>query len=301
MWIFIKRLIFKSYVIFLMAFTVWYGHFMYPLIFGFESKEEAAQSLLKGNGDRTPGEQLFAKLIVETEKTSTIDLGYRVIEQPYIEGRFHNIGFEIDHDKASTCIRCHGDVPHDQSREVRSFLNMHAFYLACETCHIRPENGSPPLDFRWYDKETALLAPNPPMLVEIKKQYRNLDDYKKVYVTYGNYGVKIAPGRLVGTTFEFLNGEKMMGFVEKYLQKEQELTPAQKSQIKQVIHEKVNKEPLECDNCHNAKQQYIPFGKLGYPPRRVDELTTTATVGMIKKYKQFWIPSLLTPGKKHDK
>ena len=37
----LKKLVFKAYVIGLMVFTIWYGYFMYPLIFGFEGKEEA--------------------------------------------------------------------------------------------------------------------------------------------------------------------------------------------------------------------------------------------------------------------
>ena len=41
---------------------------------------------------------------------------------------------------------------------------------------------------------------------------------------------------------------------------------------------------------------YLPYAQLGFPPRRVEELTSTAVVGMITKYKKFWIPSFLKPG-----
>ena len=40
----LRKLIFKLYVIALMVFTVWYGNFMFPLIFGFEGKELAGAS-----------------------------------------------------------------------------------------------------------------------------------------------------------------------------------------------------------------------------------------------------------------
>ena len=40
----------------------------------------------------------------------------------------------------------------------------------------------------------------------------------------------------------------------------------------------------------------FPIAMLGYPPRRVEELTTTAVVGMIDKYEEFWMPHLLKPG-----
>ncbi len=59
----IKKIVFKVYVIFLMAFTVWYGYFMYPLIFGFEGKEQAAASLKELGHAGTDKEKMFIKLI----------------------------------------------------------------------------------------------------------------------------------------------------------------------------------------------------------------------------------------------
>ncbi len=291
----IKKIIFKFYVIFLMAFTVWYGSFMYPLIFGFEGKEKAEESLKEMGHAGTDKEQMFVKLIAEQAQTRKTDLGYRVIDQPYIEGRFHNIGISVKPDKASICVRCHGNVPHDHSKEIRSFLNMHAFYLACETCHIQPEKGKPAWKFRWYSKKTGKVVPNPKALVEIEDSYKTAESMRK-YPMYGNYGAKIAPGKMVNGKFRFLHTQKDMAFVNRYIAEQDHLGPEQKSQMKRVIHEAVNKKPLMCDHCHQEKAPYIPFAKLGYPPRRVDELTDTSVVGMIRKYKEFYIPNFLTPG-----
>ncbi len=305
MWKSLKKLVYVSYVIALLAFTIWYGNFMYPLIFGFETKTlGAAISFRAKEAKPNKGEQLFSDLVKETRKTTTTHLGDKVLEQPYIEGRFHHIGFEIDPDKVSICVRCHGDVPHDQSKEVRSFLNMHAFYLACETCHIQPKEGEHAWEFRWYDKATGEIAPNPPVLVENDNVILEPEGRKIEHATFGNYGAKIAPGKLAGIEqayqFKFLNRERIIGFVDKYIQEQAQLDSVHKSQAKKIIHKNVNKKPLECESCHNADKPYLPFAELGYPPRQVDELTTSATVGMIKKYKQFWMPSLLNPGVGHD-
>lgn len=296
---FLKKLIFKLYVIALMCFAVWYGYFMYPLIFGFEGKEQAAESLKEfGYKGGTEEEEMFARLLKQQSKRKTTDLGYRVIEQPYIEGRFHHIGFQIQPDNASTCIRCHGVVPHDKSKEIRSFLNMHTFYLACETCHSLPEKGQPPYVFRWYDKETGKFVPNPKALVQIEESFTTLQE-KKQYPVYGNYGAKIAPGVQEGDEFNLLHGHKEMEFVERYISLQERLDQEQKSQMKQVIHRKVNKEPVICKSCHNQERQYIPFAELGYPPTRTRELTDTAVVGMVMKYNDFYIPNLLSPGVGH--
>jgi hypothetical protein len=296
MLLFIRKAVYVGYVLFLMAFAVWYGYFMYPLIFGFEGKEEAAESLKDLAGEGSEEHKLLDALVIHESQTVVNDLGYKIIEQPYIEGRFHHIGFAIERDTASACVRCHGDVPHDLAKEVRSFLNMHVFYVACETCHVRPGDDESLLVFRWYDKVTGETAPNPVELVQIENAYRTEADFQRQYITYGNYGAKIAPGRVTQGEFSFLIGREMTEFVDNYLAQQTTLPPAQQSQIKKVIHRHVNKDPIVCEKCHTTEVPYLPFAALGYPPRRVEELTTTAVVGMINKYEEFWIPSLLQPG-----
>ncbi len=292
---FFKRLIFKLYVLFLMAFTIWYGYFMFPLIFGFEGKEAASTSLLELGGAEieTEEERMFAKLIKEQTQTSRTDLGYKLIEQPYIEGRFHHIGFELQEDQASICVRCHGNVPHDESREIRSFLNMHAFYLACETCHVAEDDGTD-RQYRWYNKDNGEVVPNPVAFRDIEESYRT--ESASFYPTYGNYGAKISPGKEQGGAFAFIHGTKEMAFVERFISEQDRLGPEQKSQMKQVIHRKVSSDPIVCKECHNETDQYLPYAELGYPRTRVGELTDTSVVNMILKYKEFYIPSFLSPG-----
>lgn len=292
---FLKKFIFKLYVLSLMAFTVWYGYFMYPLIFGFEGKEKAGESLKEMVQGATEEETMFVRLIAEQTKRARIDLGYKVIDQPYIEGRFHHIGFTIQQDDASICVRCHGNVPHDESKEVRSFLNMHAFYLSCETCHSRPEDGAEAWTFRWYDKDTGKIVGNPLALTEIEEMYHTEQEIRQ-YPVYGNYGAKVAPSLNNLGEVKLLHGDKEMSFVERYVIEQERLKPEQKSQMKRVIHRKVSKEAVQCKDCHNQEDQYIPFAELGYPPTRMRELTNLAVVNMILKYKEFYIPSLLKPG-----
>jgi len=291
-----KQVIFKLYVIALMCFTVWYGFFMFPLIFGFDGKEDAKASLAERSSQLTEEEQMYSRLITEQTRKKTTDLGYRKIEQPYIDGRFHHIGFNIQKDEFSTCVRCHGNVPHDESKEIRSFLNMHTFYLACETCHSSPVKGSPAWEFGWYDKNTGKQIHNPRALLDIEKSYTSKDE-KWQYPIFGNYGAKITPAVKKDGKLNLLHGEKEMDFVVRYLNDQKNLEPAQKSQMKKVIHRKVSKEPVQCKTCHqNGKNQYIPFASLGYPPMRVNELTDLAVVGMIRKYNKFYLPNFLNPG-----
>lgn len=301
----LQQIIYKGYVIGLMIFTVWYGTFMYSLIFGFEGKEEAAESFKELTGTeeadtRTEEEKMFARLLSEQEARSKTNLGFKVIDQPYIEGRFHHVGFAMQRDEASICVRCHGNVPHNKSKELRSFLNMHAFYLACETCHAsRPADGQK-YEFRWYSKSTGDIVPNPLALKDIEDAYTNQQSAMHVYPTYGNYGAKIAPGTIVNGKFKLLHDAKDLAFVTKYIQEREKLLPEKKSQMEQKIHEEVAEKPIECVRCHSERDQYFSFSQLGYPPTRERELTNTAVVGMIRKYKEFYIPSFLHPGGRQE-
>jgi hypothetical protein len=289
---FLKQLVFRGYVILLMIFTVWYGYFMYPLIFGFEGKEEAETSLKEMGQAGTEDEKLFVSLIADKEQTKKLVLGDRVIEQTYIEGRFHHTGFRMDEDKASTCINCHGNVPHKKSKEIRSFLNMHAYYTACQTCHIRPEDNADSFSFGWYDIATGDRTVNPQALVEIEHKFA--EENESYYPVYGNYAAKIAPGTYTDKVFTFVKGTSK-DIVDTYIREEKGLSPQKRSQMVEFLHKGISKQPILCNDCHNSNTPYLPYAALGYPPRRIEELTNSSVVGMIDKYKEFFLPSFVSP------
>lgn len=288
----IKTVIYKVYILALMAFTVWYGFFLYPIIYGHgadEGVEDMADAEIAayfGEGTTEEEKQLMAAL-KEQKQTATTDLGYMVVKEQYVEGHFHHVGMTVEPDDTNVCIRCHGSVPHDKAKAIRAFLNMHAFYIACETCHMLPKEGSNmKWVFRWYDKRTGEAISNPPGLTSLDKSM------------YGNYGAKIAPGRIEPDgSFKFLNGPKERSFVEKYLKEKDRLGSTQQSKMKKVIHRKVNEKPLLCDGCHTPEDNmYLPFAELGYPRRRMQDLTGTEVVGMVEKYQEFYMPKFLLPG-----
>ncbi|MCU7917831.1 MAG: cytochrome C [Candidatus Thiodiazotropha sp. (ex Epidulcina cf. delphinae)] len=287
----LKAIIRTLYIIALMGFTLWYGYFLYPVIFGtteVETEEDFASQEIEaffGEGT-TEEEKEFMKSLKQQQRISTTDLGYMVIEEQYVKGHFHHVGMKVETDDNSICTRCHGAVPHDKAKTIRAFLNMHAFYMACETCHVRPEDDEQEWEFRWYDKATGKVVANPPGL-------NTLDESM-----YGNYSAKISPGGIKQDgSFKFINGPKELAFVERYLKEEGRLDDTQKSKMKKVIHRNVNEDPLICDGCHTISDEpYLPFTLLGYPQRRLHELTSTEVVGMINKYQEFYIPNLLRGG-----
>jgi len=281
----LKKLIGKLYIIALMGYAIWFGFFIFPLIFAHSGHEEGAQQSigadLKMLAGVTSEEKALDKIRVEQKATETTNLGYVVLKEQYVKGHFHHIGMTVETDETNVCIKCHGAVPHNKAKTIRAFLNMHAFYIACETCHIntiaKPEQAA--WAFRWYDKKSGQVIANPPGLVS--------PDLEK----YGNYGAKIAPGTLADNgTFHLINSDEEKTFIDKYLKTKDSMDSTEQARMKRVIHNKVSEKPLLCENCHTAEKSYLPFAQLGYPPRRIDRLENTAVVGMINKYRNFYLP-----------
>ncbi len=278
----IRKTIYIIYTIALMVFTVWYANFIYPIIFAHSDTKHAELVAEQDEEGKTEEERMFEKFLREQGETTTTDLGYMVVKEQYVKGHFHHVGMTIEPDTSNVCIKCHGAVPHDRAKSIRAFLNMHAFFLACEVCHIPPKEGQPKWEFRWYDKSTGNAIANPPGLLTLE-----IDKY-------GNYGAKIAPGSIKNGVFRFINTAKEREFVDEYLKKKDLLGETEQSKMKKVIHRKVAEEPLLCEKCHTDEgEPYLPFAKLGYPPRRISALTSTEVVGMVKKYRKFYIPKFL--------
>ncbi len=207
----IKTIIKKLYVIALMYFIIQYALFITPIMFG---HNERRAELVKETKETfaTEVERDFNKLLKEQAQTKTMDIGYKIVDEQYVKGHFHHVGFKVEHDTFSLCIKCHGDVPHDKAKAIRAFLNMHAFYLGCEVCHIKPKEGRSEWVFKWYDKKTGTVIPSPvPLMVTSAEKY-------------GNYGAKISPGFMDGDKFRFLNSNKEMAFVDEYLKTKDRLS-----------------------------------------------------------------------------
>ncbi len=79
------------------------------------------------------------EIVLEGDEEKTFYRGYRFVQEKKIKDHYHRIELDIIPDETSHCITCHGDLPHGKSVHIRSFLNMHNLYFACQTCHVRPK------------------------------------------------------------------------------------------------------------------------------------------------------------------
>ena len=285
-----KNFLFKIYMLGFLVLTVFFMVIIWKVTFAhifheYHARHEAQEIAKFKEGKEAPiKKSTFEKIILESDERVKHYLGYKILEETRIEGHFHHIGFDIGPDKRSYCVECHGDMPHDAVKEIRAFLNMHAFFVGCETCHVKLEKERETGVFKWYDRTTGEIVPSP-----VTKEKP------------GSFRAKIIPFESVNGKLQRVDSQERMDFAREYEERQDTLTEAQKSRAKKLIHKVVNKQPYMCEDCHQKEKPLLPLAEIGYPKERIDSITGTEAVGMIKNYTKFYMPKMLLPGEANKK
>lgn len=171
------------------------------------------------------------------------------------------------------CVQCHGTFPHSKSPDVRSFLNMHNYFMACETCHVHQRDIETKLDYVWFDNKTE----------------RKID---ALVGDSGVYGAKMVPV-LTSSTGEprRLDNSTNEDFVKEYIATKSKLTLEEQAKAKVVLHKDISKKPVQCTECH-GKKPYIDFTTVLYTPQQAQSLYRTEVADMIDKYMKFYLPTM---------
>ncbi len=280
-----KNFFFKIYMLGFMVFVVFFMIIIWKVTFAhlfheYHARHES-QEIAKFKEERAleVDKTTFEKIILESEERVKHYLGYKILEETRIKGHFHHIGFDIGPDKRSYCVDCHGDMPHDAVKEIRAFLNMHAFFVGCETCHVKLEKEQSTGVYKWYDRTTGEIVESP-----VKEEMP------------GAFRAKIIPFERVQGELRRIDSQDRIDFVQEYREREQTLTESQRSRAKKLIHKIVSKQPYMCEDCHQKEKPLLPLDAIGYPKERIDSITGTEAVGMIKNYTKFYMPRMLQPG-----
>lgn len=197
----------------------------------------------------------------------------KTIERPLETGHFHILDEVVYSDEynAPLCLRCHGNFCHAESKELRAFYNMHSFYLACETCHIRPQEGES-FGFQWFDNKTGGAVTE----IQGKK---------------GSYGAKIVPLRGDGRLDVFPKEALALEFMKM----RDTYTEDERNKIQEELMEHISKEAVTCKECHQ-RQGYLPLSVLGYSQSRIDHLAQLEVIKLIDEYTKFYLPTMFDPG-----
>jgi len=285
----IKKLFSKLYILAFMVLTVFFMLIIWKVTFGHlvdtnflknrieEIEKDVSQ---KQEKEKVSTGLTFKESILQGEERVKHYLGYKVLEELRIKDHFHHIGFDFKPDQRSYCIGCHGDMPHSKIKEIRAFANMHASYIACQTCHVKLEGAERTGVFKWYDRTTGDIVPSP----------------VKEGVSPGSYQSKIIPFVKINGKFQRIDTQERIQFAKDYSEMEKTLTDIQKAKAKKIIHKIVSQKPYLCEDCHQKEAPALPYEELGYNKKRIDAFEGTEVSGMIRNYTKFFIPKMLHPG-----
>ncbi len=221
---------------------------------------------------------------IEDSENKKLYRGYRFVQEKKIKDHYHRIELGIAPDNTSHCITCHGDLPHGNSVNMRSFLNMHNLYFACQTCHTRPMEGQQQLAYYWYNRSTGNLVTEP----EIGNS--PIDELD----------IKLTPCETcVDGEADRHTIEAERALADDYMEKIQseDIDTAEKKSIVKLIHENISEKPVACGECHNRRNPFLPLEKVGFPERRISQVANDQITKMINEYEQFYTPAFLEPGK----
>jgi cytochrome b subunit of formate dehydrogenase len=228
------------------------------------------------------GEPALDEILAEA-KTLEHDLGYRVVEEKHIVGRFHHTDMPVERDTRSYCMTCHGDIPHKETVGKRAFWNMHSHFIGCETCHVRLEGDLRTGVFEWYDRKTGEIIDTPVVDAQLVESTAKIIPFEH---TPGGLGRVDSVTRIEAAAA--------------YLSREEGLTEEQKTLELDQLHEIVTDVPYQCDDCHQTDDPLLPYEALGYPQSRIDAIRSNEVVGVFDKYRRFYLPELLEPPEDPD-
>ena len=185
------------------------------------------------------------------------------------------------------CTTCHLALPHQKDVRSRTFMNMHATYIACETCHFRPKGKS--LNYAWLAYEgvntgfplTARQSAQTSEKSANSNPSSHSSQFKPRPPLAPQTGARIAP---------FFEGDlalelKTSPFAKLIEQEWKSSDENQKAQIKARLHIPLKKEGPPCTQCHSSQHSMLDFGFLGATPTRQKEIETNILVRFFDRFK----------------
>jgi len=229
--------------------------------------------------------QLQLKIIPEEERKSAsyIQRTAHRKKEMAIRNHFHKIVEEQASviENESVCFLCHTTLPHHKHKKIRALMNMHTFFMTCETCHIKNEDNKD-LQYQWLDPPGTDLS-------------------------LGHYGTSYHPlsGSLLRvnlqsriTPFEEKNGERKFLIENKdsplaqdYLRVKDTLSEQEKDFVKKNFHKNIKPVGYDCKECHRAKGK-LDLEGLGFSEKRRLDLENLSVSGMMTRYETFYLPEL---------
>lgn len=194
---------------------------------------------------------------------------------------FHKRGKADDSLGNSFCTTCHLSPPHTKSMRTRTFMNMHTQYIACETCHFRPDGVQ--LNYQWQDTRDASSVQALPDLFRQKLKPKNETKAKIVQKSKPkNPFVKITP--YYQQQAVSLRKDEAFAVETKDIWKQKGLTP-EKVQRRALIHAPLSEKGPKCQACHSDKEALFNLSALGATAYQTEKIQNNIVTQFFSRYK----------------
>ncbi|MCH9697326.1 MAG: hypothetical protein K0U68_04405 [Gammaproteobacteria bacterium] len=217
-----------------------------------------------------------AEALAESETLIKDHTEVDIIERTRIRP-FHKQPKYTETSSQAFCMNCHLPIPHTKNLRNRSFLNMHTTYIACETCHFRPENIT--LDYQWFDYKTRQLQTGSESLFKVIKpktaEQKQADKPR-------NTDLKISPFYQHQPVFLFKDSEQPKQLLKQW---ESGDLP-QRVMARAKIHAPLQTEGPECKACHDPDHQQLDLQQLGATRRQFKAITMHRIPLFFSRYKE---------------
>lgn len=234
-------------------------------------------SMMGGGGHEKKAEgppKLLAKMDIERQKEKVKHFHRAPKVDPLTLG------------KRPICYTCHSEFPHSKKPMIRTILNMHTQFVGCMTCHTDDRKVSEStMTLRWLNY-SGIKVKGKPFGTDVDPKTGFLletDDYYSKVVAYTN-----------------LNGQEALLEItedapeaQEFIKLRSQLSDQDLGAIKKAFHSQVNPIGRFCTRCHaGEKESFVPFRALGFSDKRISALTNVNIVGIVQKYKEFYIPTI---------
>ncbi len=176
------------------------------------------------------------------------------------------------------CTTCHGSPPHTQYVRTRTFMNMHTQFIACETCHFRPEGVD--LSYQWQDvRDGKLLTATPTFFRAMEKRadtqvkipaHQPKNSFYKITPFYKQEAVVLG---------------KQSAFAQETARIWKAGTLAEKSQRRALIHAPLQEKGPECKACHTKEKNQLDLAGLGANAYQIEKIQNNMITQFFTDYK----------------
>lgn len=191
---------------------------------------------------------------------------------------FHKRGKDDDSLGNSFCTTCHLTPPHTKSMRTRTFMNMHTRYVACETCHFRPEAVE--LSYQWQDTRNASLVAAQAQL--FRQQIKPVKGKKSPEQKSKNPFVKITP--FYQQQSVALRKNSAFAVETKKIWQQQGIS-AEKVKRRALVHAPLSEKGPKCQVCHTDEESLLKLTELGATDYQAEKIQNNIVTQFFSRYK----------------